>query len=74
MLADHGTWVIGEDLGTVPPAPPAPDPGASCGCGTAATQPTAAAPLPRYYPGLAQSPLTFSVPFDGTGPPDGRPS
>ena len=71
VLADHGTWVIGEDLGTVPPVPPAPDPGASCGCGTAATQPTAAAPLPRYYPGLAQSPLTFSVPFDGTGPPDG---
>jgi Baseplate J-like protein len=60
VLADHGTWVGGESLGTVPPAPPAP--AAGCGPGTATG---AAASLPRYYPGLAQSPLTFSVPADG---------
>lgn len=57
---DHGTWVPAEDLGPVPPAPPAPAPAASCGT---ATQAGAAASLPRYYPGLAQSPLTFSVPY-----------
>lgn len=65
VLADHGTCVSDENLGTVLPAPPAPDLASGCGCGTP-TQAAAAAPLPRYYPGLAQSPLTFSVPYDGT--------
>jgi hypothetical protein len=61
--ADHGRWLTPpEALGTVPPAPPAPDPSASCSCGTSAP---VASPLPRYYPGLAQSPLTFSVPYQG---------
>jgi len=63
VLADHGTWITDEGLGTVPPAPPAPDPGAGCDCGTG---PQAAPPRPRYYPGLAQAPLTFSVPYDGS--------
>jgi hypothetical protein len=59
--ADHGICIpAAESLGTVPPAPPAPDPGARCSCGTAAP---AAAPRPRFYPGLAQSPLTFSAPL-----------
>ena len=64
VLADHGSWVTGEDLGPVPPAPPVADPSGACTCGTGAGG--AASPLPRYYPELAQSPLTFSVPFDGT--------
>jgi hypothetical protein len=59
--ADHGTWVQAEDLGPVPAAPPAPAPAAGGSCG-AGTQAGAAAPRPRYYPRLAQSPLTFSVP------------
>ena len=63
--ADHGTWVQPEDLGPVPEPPPAPAPtsGGSCGTGT---QAGTTAPLPRYYPRLAQSPLTFSVPYHGT--------
>jgi hypothetical protein len=60
--ADHGVWIAAEEtLGTVPPAPPAPEPSAGCSCGT--TAPTATQ-LPRFYPRLAQSPLTFSVPLD----------
>ena len=67
--ADHGTWIApplsspdptGESLGQVPPPPPAPDPSTGCSCG--ATSPVSA-PVPRYYPSLAQAPLTFSVPF-----------
>jgi Baseplate J-like protein len=65
VLADHGTRVTDENLGTVPPAPAAPDPASGCRCGTG-TQAGPATPLARYYPGLAQSPLTFSVPYDGT--------
>ncbi len=65
VLADHGLPVSGEDLGTVPPAPPSPAGGAATGA-CAGRQAAAAAPLPRYYPQLAQSPLTFSVPFDAT--------
>ena len=62
--ADHGTWIgpPDETLGTVPAAPPAPV--ASAGCSCTATSPVAS-PLPRFYPSLAQSPLTFSVPYDG---------
>jgi uncharacterized phage protein gp47/JayE len=64
VLADHGLKVSDEPLAPVPPLPRAPDPSASCSCGTDAQ--TGAAPvLPRYFPNLSQSPLTFSVPFDG---------
>jgi hypothetical protein len=64
VLADHGRLVpIPESLGVVPAAPPAPDPAATCTCGTS-IQAAAAGPLPRYYPRLAQSPLTFWVPLD----------
>ena len=52
-----------ENLGTGPRGPARAGPAASCSCGTA-TQAGAAPLLPRYYPGLAQSPLTFSVPFE----------
>ena len=54
----------GEDLGTVPEAPAGAGRRLRGRCGTG-TQAGAAAPLPRYYPGLAQSPLTFSVPYHG---------
>jgi hypothetical protein len=59
--ADHGTWIdpSPETLGIVPPLPPAPDPTAGCSCGAGSS---VAQPLPRFYPSLAQSPLTFSVP------------
>jgi Baseplate J-like protein len=63
--ADHGTGVPAEGLGTVPAAPLAPDPAAGGGCGPG-TQAGAAASLSRYYPGLARSPLTFSVPDQDT--------
>ncbi len=65
VLADHGTWVAAENLGAVAAAPPVPDLAAGSSCGTGA-QAGAAARLPRYYPRLAQSPLTFSVPFERT--------
>jgi Baseplate J-like protein len=60
VRADHGVWIAEESLGTVPAAPPAAEPTASCSCGTDSP---AAIPLPRFHPRLAQSPLTFSVPF-----------
>ena len=44
VLADHGTWVTGEDLGTVPPAPPAPDPSAAAAAEQALPRPR---PPPR---------------------------
>lgn len=61
--ADHGTWVTAEPLGTVPAPPPAPNPSPGCNCTTGGR--AAARLLPRYYPGLRQSPLTFSVPYQG---------
>ena len=64
VLADHGSWITGEPLASVPALPPTPDPAASCSCGTEA-QAGAAPVLPRYFPSLSQSPLTFSVPFEG---------
>jgi hypothetical protein len=64
VLADHGSWVPEEDLSPVPQPPPDPDLAAACTCGTDA-QAGAAPVLPRYYPRLSLSPLTFSVPFDG---------
>ncbi|MDQ6775601.1 MAG: baseplate J/gp47 family protein [Actinomycetota bacterium] len=61
--ADHGAWIDpSEKLGPVPPAPPAPEASAACSCETGATVTT---PLPRFYPSLAQAPLTFSPPFTG---------
>jgi hypothetical protein len=64
ILADHGTWIgpPDENLGTVPSPPPTPDPSAGCTC-TATSAVTA--PIPRFYPNLVQSPLTFSVPLAG---------
>lgn len=63
--ADHGVWVgpPDEDLGTVPAAPAAPVAGSGCSC--TASSPVAN-PLPRFYPSLQRSPLTFSVAYDGT--------
>jgi hypothetical protein len=60
--ADHGTLVPPEHS-TVPALAPAPDPGAGCGCGTDGQ--AAAGLLPRFYPRLGHSPLTFSVPYEG---------
>jgi hypothetical protein len=60
--ADHGVWITSEPLHQVPPAPPSPASSSSCTCGTQAPM---AAPVPRYYPQLANSPLTFSAPFKG---------
>ena len=68
VLADHGISVEPQSLGVVPAPPVAPDPAASCAC-TTKTQAAATSPLPRYNPRLAQSPLTFSVPFDPLDPP-----
>ena len=60
--ADHGVWIETEPLSEVPPAPPPPPSGTGCNCGTMANPP---APIPRYYPELANSPLTFSPLFNG---------
>jgi hypothetical protein len=62
IAADHGVWIDSEQLDIVPPAPAAPPAGAGCQCGT---QAEASAPRPHYYPELANSPLTFAVPFTG---------
>ncbi len=62
---DHGVWIDGlESLGPVPSASSVPNPNTSCSCGSTSS---AAASLPRFYPGLAQSPLTFCVPDAATG-------
>jgi hypothetical protein len=60
--ADHGVWINSEDLGLVPAPPPAPITTSTCTCGTTSS---VTAPIPRFYPELAQSPLTFSIPFSG---------
>ena len=60
--ADHGVWIESEPLGEVPAAPPSPDFSAGCSCGS---ETTGAAPVPRFYPELSNSPLTFSAPFNG---------
>jgi predicted phage baseplate assembly protein len=62
---DHGVWQDWEDLGDVAPAPPSPVTAAACTCGA---QDLSAAPLPRYYPQLSNSPLTFAVPLDTSVP------
>lgn len=54
-----------EDLGQVPAAPPAPIAESSCACTCEGSPP---APLPRYYPELAQSPVTFAWPNDASAP------
>jgi len=48
-----------EDLGVVPAAPPAPITQTSCACTCEGTPPST---RPRYYPELAQSPVTFAYP------------
>jgi hypothetical protein len=65
VAADHGVWLSapGENLGTVPAPPPAPVASAGCQC----AETGAPAPLPRFYPSLEQSPLTFSVPYAAAG-------
>jgi hypothetical protein len=63
--ADHGTWWPLEVLGEVPVPPSAPITGASCTCGSGQIiSPT----LPRFFPQLAKSPLTFALPFDSSTP------
>jgi len=59
------TAAVLEDLGTVPAAGPAPVTQSSCSC-TCSGGP--AAPLPRYYPELAASPVTFAYPSDFSAP------
>jgi hypothetical protein len=63
--ADHGVWQGWEDLGQVPAAPPAPVTESSCACTCGETP---LAPLPRYYPELSKSPVTFAWPLDSSGP------
>lgn len=53
------TVAIMEDLGQVPSAPPAPVTGSSCACTCEGPPP---APRPRYYPELANAPVTFAYP------------
>jgi hypothetical protein len=60
--ADHGVWIESEALGKVPAAQSPPNTSTGCSCGTKARN---AAQMPRYYPELANSPLTFSAPFRG---------
>jgi hypothetical protein len=65
--ADHGTYILNESLGTVPPAPIAPSSSASCECGSGtAGAAVLTPPAARYYPELANTALTFSVPYDSS--------
>ncbi len=61
--ADQGVWIQGESLGTVPAAGPSPIASGGCSCGSDLTAPPA--PLPRFYPELASTALTFAVAFTG---------
>ena len=63
--ADHGVWLGWEALGRVPGVPPAPVTGASCSCGSHDPIDT---PRPRYFPQLANAPLTFAVALDASAP------
>ena len=66
VSADHGLWQPPQDLGQVPEPPPAPVVASSCTCGVGLV---VDAPRPRYYPALAQSPLTFArLPLDPASP------
>lgn len=57
------TAAVLENLGQVPTPPPAPVTESSCACTCQGTPPT---PLPRYYPELANSPVTFAYPIENT--------
>jgi hypothetical protein len=62
--ADQGLWISGpENLGEVPTAVIPLAVADTCACG--GTSPVDA-PRPYYYPQLAQSPLTFALPFDSS--------
>ncbi len=63
--ADHGSWVNGEQLPTVGPPPASAIAASSCSCGTQSIVDT---PRPRYFPQLAQSPLTFAPVFNPLAP------
>lgn len=66
---DHGTPVVNESLGRVPGLPREPQVQGSCDCDTDTF--AAAALLPphsRYYPELAQAPLTFATDYDASAP------
>jgi hypothetical protein len=65
VAADHGFSQDWGNLGIVPAAPAAPVTSASCSCGTG-NPPDA--PRPRYFPRLANSPLTFASDFDPAAP------
>lgn len=66
---DHGVPVTDEDLGRVPALAPAPQIQGSCACDTATAAAAAALPAhARYYPGLAQAPLTFAPDYDASAP------
>ena len=73
VLADHGRWVRGEDLGSVPVAAEQ-VPCADAACGQAAVLTPG-----RFAPTLAGTPLTFSAPLPPAdsaaalmAPPDAR--
>jgi hypothetical protein len=68
IAADHGIWIAHESMGLVPAAPPVPVSTAGCNCSNQPGAPNALPPAPRFYPELAQSPLTFTVPYDATAP------
>ena len=57
------TAAVLEDLGEVPAPPPPPVTESSCACTCQGTPPS---PLPRYYPELANSPVTFAYPVETT--------
>lgn len=65
VAADHGMWQCREDLSTVPVAPAAPVLATSCQCNSPVAP---AVPRPRYFPQLANSPVTFAFPVDNTLP------
>ena len=54
------TAAVIQDLGQVPAAPPVPATESSCGCTCEGTPPTT---RPRYYPELANSPVTSAYPL-----------
>lgn len=60
--ADHGVWVDEPQTAPVPKLLSAPIANSGCNCGT---EPAGARLVPRFYPALSFSPLTFRVRFDG---------